>query len=128
MAVLNTTSPSPTTSAPRAEPTKARPSSSTSAAYGRSAANDHRLVKAVLFFDEDLDFFRVGRGHVLADVIGADGKLAMATVDQDRELDGSRPTEIHHRVHGCARGAAVVDDVVHQHDDLGVDVRHLRGR
>src|SRR5690242_14259203 len=77
MAVLNTTSPSPITSAPSGAPTNARPSSRTSAAaIAVLAANDHRLVDAVLFFHEHLDPLVLGRRHVLADVIGADRQLA----------------------------------------------------
>src|SRR5437879_3159601 len=126
MAVLKTTSPSPTTSAPRAAPTKARPSSRTSAAWDLSDGNDHRLVDAVLLGDKDLDALRVRCGHVLADVIRSYRQLAMATVDEHRQLDRSRAPEVHERVHGSPRGAAVVDDVIHQHDHLAVDVGHIR--
>src|ERR1700730_2980682 len=78
MAVLKTTSPSPIVPAPSACPTNERPSSSTSAAYVFLAGNDHRLVDAVVLGDEHLDALRVRGGHVLADVLGADRKLAMA--------------------------------------------------
>src|SRR5579864_2751375 len=127
MAVLKTTSPSPTTSAPSAAPTKARPSSSTSAANFLSAGNDHRLVHAVLFLDEDLDALRVGGGHVLADVVGPDGQLPVSAIDQDRELDRAGAAEVHQRIHRRASSPAVVDDVVDQDDDPAVDRRHVRG-
>src|SRR5712691_7286807 len=79
IAVLKTTSPSAATSAPSAAPTNARPSSSTSAACGLMepfalADNNHRLVDAVLLLDQNLDPFRVGSRHVLADVVGPDGQ------------------------------------------------------
>src|SRR3989442_39542 len=48
MAVLKTTSPTPVTSAPSAPPTKARPSSRTSAARLLSSAHDHRLGDPLL--------------------------------------------------------------------------------
>src|SRR6266851_112790 len=99
MAVLKTTSPSPRSSKPRAVPTKARPSSSTSAACRFSDGNDHRLVDAVLLGDENLDPLRVRRGYVLTDVVRTDGQLAMSTVDQHGQLDRPRPSEIHERVH-----------------------------
>src|SRR5713226_1529204 len=86
MAVLKTTSPSPRTSAPSAAPTKARPSSRTSAAWRFLDGNDHRLVDAILLGDEDLDALRVRRGHVLADVVGADRQLSVAAVDEHDHL------------------------------------------
>src|ERR1700675_3654507 len=96
IAVLKTTSPSPTTSAPRASPTKALPSSSTRAATFFLAGNDHRRVDAIhppLVAPtrpppEALDPLRVRGGDVLADVVRTDGQLAMSAVDEDRQLDG----------------------------------------
>src|SRR5229473_8501270 len=99
MAVLNTTSPSPTTSAPSAAPTKARPSSRTSAAWRLLDGNDHRLVDAVLLGDEDLDPLGVRRGYVLTDVVRTDGQLAMSSIDQHGQLDRPRPSEVHERIH-----------------------------
>src|SRR5260370_11316645 len=99
MAVWKTTSPWPRTSAPSAAPTKARPSSSTSAAWRFLDGNYHRLVDAVLLGDEDLDAFRVRSGHVLADVIGTDRQLAVAAVDEHRQLDRARAPGIHERIH-----------------------------
>src|SRR5438309_3062719 len=125
MAVLKTTSPSPATSAPRAAPTNARPSSSTSAAWRLSDCNNHRLVDTVFLGDEHLDALRVGCGHVLADVIRTDRQLAVAAIDQHRQLDRPRPAEVHERVHRGAGSTAVVDDVVHQHDHLAIYVRYV---
>src|SRR6267143_5483171 len=107
MAVLNTTSPSPTTSAPRAAPTKARPSSRTSAAWRLSDGNYHRLVDSVLLGDEHLDALRVRGGHVFTDVIGTYRQLAVAAVDEHGQLDRPRAPEVHERIHGGARGAAM---------------------
>src|SRR5213593_1162791 len=120
MAVLKTTSPSPTTSAPSGAPTKARPSSSTSAACALPG-NDDRLVETVLFGDQHLDALRVGGRDVLADVVGADRELAMAAVDEHGQLDGTRPAEVHESVHGRARRAPVVEQVVDEDDDLADD-------
>src|SRR4029077_8935117 len=117
-AVLKTTSPSPRPSKPSAAPTKARPSSSTRAAWRFLDGNDHRLVDAVFLGDQNLDPFGVRGGDVLADVVGADGQLAVAAVDQDRQLNRPRPTEVHQGIHRSARGPAVVDDVVDEHDHL----------
>src|SRR5712691_3681187 len=126
--VLKTTSPSPMTSAPSAAPTKARPSSRTSAAWLFLSGNDHRLVDAVLLLHQHLDALGVRGRHVLADVVGADRKLAVAPIDEHGELDRARPPEIHHRVHRGAGGAPMVDDVVDEDDDLSPDVRHVAGR
>src|SRR5207247_7676321 len=119
MAVLNTTSPWPSASAPSARPTNDRPSSRTRAAYFL-AGNDHRLVEAVLLGHQHLDALRVRGGHVLAHVVGADRQLAMAAVDEDRQLNRPRPPEIEQPVHRRARGASAVDDVVCEHDQLAV--------
>src|SRR5947208_8984881 len=124
MAVLNTTSPWPSVSAPSASPTNDRPSSITSAAYFL-AGNDHRLVEAVLLGHQHLDALGVRGGHVLAHVVGADRQLAMAAVDEDRQLDRARSPEIEQRVHRRARGASAVDHVVYEHDHLAVDVGHV---
>src|SRR5713101_7067291 len=125
MAVLKTTSPSPRPSKPSAAPTKARPSSRTSAAWRFLDGNDHRLVDAVLLRHENLDPLRVRRGYVLAHVVGTDGQLAMSAVDQHRQLDRPRPSEVHERIHRRACGPAVVDDIVDEHDHLSVDVGHV---
>src|SRR3979490_1879396 len=87
IAVLKTTSPSPPTPAPGPWPTNARPSSSTRAACLFDepfwlADNDHRLVDPVLFLDQDLDPLSFGGRHVLADVVGTDGHLAVAAADE----------------------------------------------
>src|SRR5947209_12398137 len=109
IAVLKTTSPSPITAAPSGVPTKARPSSSTSAAWVGLTGNDHRLVDPVLVRDEHLDALAVRRRHVLAHVVGTDRHLPMAAVQQDRQLDRSRATEVHEGIHRRPRRPAVVD-------------------
>src|SRR5260370_9458202 len=126
MAVLKTTSPWPSASAPSARPTNDRPSSITRAAYLLLAGNDHRLVKPVLLGHQHLDALGVGGGHVLADVVGSDRQLAMAAVDEHRQLDRARPAEVEQRVHRGPCGASAVDHVVYEHDHLAVDVGHVR--
>src|ERR1700686_780872 len=128
IAVLKTTSPSPTTSAPRASPTNALPSSSTRAATLFLAGNDHRLVDAIFLGHQDLDPLRVRGGDVLAHIVGPDRELSMSAVDEDRQLDGLRAAEVHQCVHRRARRPAVMDDVVHEDHDLAVDGRHLGDR
>src|SRR6266550_6364923 len=127
IAVLKTSSPSPTTSAPSGAPRKARPSSSTSAAKD-SAGNDHRLVDAVFLVDEDIDPLGIRRRHVLADVVRTDRKLTVSAVDKDRKLDRARPAEVHQRIHRGAGRASVVNYVVDQHDHLAADVGHFARR
>src|ERR1700694_4180789 len=126
MAVLKTTSPCPSTSAPSAAPTKARPSSSTSAAWRSLDGNYHRLVDAVFLCNQYLDSLRVRCGDVLADVIGTDLQLAVAAVYEHGQLDRPRAPEVHERMHRGPRSPPVVDDVVHEHDHLAIDVRHHR--
>src|SRR5437660_6356832 len=126
MAVLTTTSPSPSTSAPSARPTNDRPSSSTRAACrrrtgGDSAIDDGGGVGAVDLPEQHLDPLRARGGDVLADVVGPNRQLAMAAVDQDHQLDRPRAPELDQGVHRRAHGAAVPDDVVDQDHDLAVD-------
>src|SRR5260370_12547945 len=108
MAVWKPPSPCPGTSGPSPTPTKARPSSSTSAAWRFLDGNNHRLVDAVLLGDEDLDALRVRGGDVLADVIGTDRQLAVAAVDEHRQLDRPRAPEVHPRLHRRSRQPPVV--------------------
>src|SRR6266550_1904388 len=75
------------TSAPRDAPTNARPSSRTNAANDFLSGNDHRLVDAVLFGDQDLDALCIGGGHVLAHVVGPYRQLTVAAVDEHDVLD-----------------------------------------
>ena len=52
----------------------------------------------------------------------------MPAVDEDRQLDGARPAEVHERVHRRPRGAAVVDDVVDEDHHLAIHIGHARDR
>ena len=69
-------------------------------------------------------FGRPGR-QVLADEVGADRQLAVAAVDEHRELHRARPAELEQRVERGAGGAAGEQHVVDEHDDLAGDVGHL---
>lgn len=63
-----------------------------------------------------------GRGDVFADVIGPNGKFAMAAVDQYGVLDSRWSPEGGEGVHGGAAGAAGVEDVVYEDDSAGIEV------
>src|ERR1700730_1686218 len=130
MAVLKTTSPWPSTPAPRARPRKERPSSRTRAAGGApgSALKYHRRVEPFDLLQADLDPLALRGGHVLAHVGRADRELPVPTVDQHRELYGARAPELDQGLHRGAGGAAVVDHVVDQDDGPLGDVRHPGGR
>ena len=62
------------------------------------------------------------RGEVLAHEVGTDRQLAVAAVDEDRELDRAGPAELGERVHRGADGAARVEHVVDEHHDPAGDV------
>src|SRR5437870_12435207 len=64
-----------------------------------SSRFDHDLVHAVRLGEPDLHLLAARGGDVLADVVGADRELAVAAVDQHRELDRLRPAEVDERVH-----------------------------
>jgi hypothetical protein len=61
------------------------------------------------------------RRHVLADEVGADRELTMATVHEDREADRARTPIIHEGVHRRAHGATGEEHVVDEHHDSVVD-------
>ena len=63
---------------------------------------------------------RSGR-HVLADEVRPDGKLAMATVDQDREAYRAGTPVVDQGVHRSADRAAGEENIVDEHDDAAVD-------
>jgi hypothetical protein len=65
-------------------------------------AADHHAVLRVDLGEQDMHHLALRGGQVLPDVVGADRELAVAAVDQDRELDRARPPEV---VQGIERGA-----------------------
>ncbi len=73
--------------------------------------------------EPDPDLLRGGGGQVLAHVVGPDGKLAVAAVDQHGEPDDARAAEVDEGVQGGADGAAGVQDVIDEDHDLVVDAR-----
>jgi len=62
-----------------------------------------------------------GGRDVLADEIGADRKLPMPAVDQDREAYGAGTPVVDERVHRGADGAAGEEHIVDEHDHAAVD-------
>jgi hypothetical protein len=63
-----------------------------------------------------------------AHVVGLDGQLASAAVDQHGQLDRARPTIVGQHVHGGAYRAAGEQDVVDQHHGAAFDaLRQLGG-
>ena len=93
----------------------------------RLALDDHLVGDAVDLGQQDVHHLFARRGHVLADVVGADGQLAVAAVDEHREAHRRRPAAVHQRIHGRAHGAPRVEHVVDHHDGGGGEVeRQLR--
>src|SRR5215831_9884898 len=62
-----------------------------------------------------------GGRDVLADVVGFDWKLAMATVDKDDQLNGARSAEVDERVESRANRPSSVKHVVDEQDQLAVN-------
>src|SRR5881397_3318577 len=86
-----------------------------------SSALDHDLVHTVRLGEPDLHLLAAGGGEVLAHVVRTDGKLAVAAVDEHRELDRLGPAEVDERIHGGAHGPAGEEHVVHKEDAAAVD-------
>ena len=69
----------------------------------------------------DVDGLGQRGGEVLAHEVGADGELAVAAVDEDGELDRSRPPDVVERVERRPNRASAEEDVVDEHHDRAVD-------
>src|SRR5438477_8450322 len=97
-----------------------------------SSALDYDLVHAVRLGEPDLHLLAAGGGEVLAHVVRTDGKLAVAPVDEHRELHPLWPAEVDQRVHRGTHGAAGEEHVVVEEDAPPVDgerdVGHLYHR
>src|SRR6185295_5290374 len=83
---------------------------------------NYDLFFLVVLLQHNLDDFGVTGLHFLADIISLDGQLAMASIDQHRKLDSSRPSKIDQLIHRRANGPACVQHIVDQHDRAVGDV------
>ena len=79
----------------------------------RSMTTSSRLVH---LRDPHVDHLVARRGHVLAHVVGPDGQLAMAAVDEHRQSDRRGPTLVHERIHGGPDGPPGVQHVIDDDD------------
>ncbi len=89
---------------------------------GADLSSDADFVAAVRLRHVDLDDLLARCRHVLAHVVGADGQLAMAAVDQDGQADGPRPPEVDQGIHRAANGSAGIQHVVDEDDRGAVEV------
>src|SRR5207249_4464592 len=105
----------------RPAPASSAGASASSACSGLLGFFDHHAVVTVVLAEPDGHALAPGGREVLADVVGANRQLAVAAVDQDRELDRPRPPEVDDGVEGSADGTAREEDVVHQDDGLVLD-------
>ena len=88
---------------------------------------DDHLVLAVDLVEVDPDDLLAWRRHVLADVVGADGQLAMAAIDEHRQADGrGRPKSTSASMRGADR-AAGVEHVVDDHERRRLEVERQVG-
>src|SRR6185436_8385663 len=67
---------------------------------------DHDAVDAVVLAQHHGHGFPAARGEILADIVRADGQLAVAPVHQHRQPDDARPAQVHEGIHGGADGPA----------------------
>src|SRR6266550_4225621 len=86
-----------------------------------SSALDYDLVPAVRLGEPDLHLLAAGGGEVLGHVVRWDWQLAVAPVDEQRELDPLRPAEVDQRVHRGTHGPAGEEHVVDEEDAPPVD-------
>ena len=90
-------------------------------AGGRGGLPDEHRVPAVHLLEQDVHHLRPGSRDVLADVVGADGQLAVSAVDEHRQLDDPRPAVLGQRVKRRPNRAAGEQHVVDEDDDRVVE-------
>ena len=83
-------------------------------------ALDQDAVAAVDFLQQHPHRLPLAGREVLTDVISADRKLAMAAINQDRELDRPWPAEVGEGIEGRPDGPSRIENVVDEDDDLVV--------
>src|SRR2546428_12123332 len=74
-----------------------------------------------MLLQEHLNALVAGGGDRLADVIRADGQLAVAAVDEHRQLDPGGPAEVDDLVERGPDGAPGIENVVDQDHGASVD-------
>src|SRR4030042_381763 len=84
--------------------------------------DDSHFIAAVGVGQTHLDFFVTGAGDILADIVRADGHLAVAAVDKHRQLYGARAAEVDKGVHGSADAAAGVKNIIDEHHGLVINM------
>ena len=106
-------------------------------ASARLRLGDRHFVDPVDLLEADVDPLLARGRQVLADVVGAEGQLAVAAVAEDGELDPARAAVVEERLDRGADGAAGEEDVVDEDDGAlgevevdvgGVDDRLRGGR
>jgi hypothetical protein len=83
---------------------------------------DRDGIVAALFAEFDRDVFVGAGGDGFADEVGFDGKLAVAAVDEDGELDAVGAADVAEGIERGAGGASGVDDVINEDDGFAGDV------
>src|SRR5919197_4523463 len=92
-------------------------------------ARDEQDAVDLVHLDElHLDPLLARGRQVLADVIGSDRELAVATVDEDGELDPVGPAVVEERLDRSPDRPAGVEDVVDEDDGLTLEREIERGR
>src|SRR5580704_10615499 len=83
-------------------------------------ANQH-AVETVDFGKFHEHTLTLGGRDILADVVRANRNLALAAIDQHRELNRFGPAQIGYRAERGAHGAAGVKHIVDEHDAFAVE-------
>ena len=77
-----------------------------------SIPEQHDLVPAIHLFEADLDGLGERSGYILAHVVGAYRELAVASVDENEELNGTGSPEIDQGIECGSNSAPGKQDVV----------------
>jgi len=104
------------------------------AALGSLAAitveQEHLILVGPVLDQADVDVLAMCGGYVLADIVGTDGQLTVATVDQDRQSHRGRSAMIHQCIEGGAHRASGEKHVIDEDDrrERGVEGPKCRVR
>ena len=80
--------------------------------YRNSIPEQHDLVPAIHLFEPDLDGLGKRSGYILAHVVGAYRELTVASVDENKELNGTGSPEIDQGIECGSDGASGKQDIV----------------
>src|SRR5215831_11699647 len=76
--------------------------------------HQYNLLFLVILREHDFYYLRIRRLYILSDVIRLYRQLAMASIDQDRQLDPARAAEVDQLIQSCSNRPACIKHIIYQ--------------